>query len=329
MRLLWIVMGCWALAASAQPKHKGVCWVGGREVVTATQVQAAKDAGITWLSQTPFGWQDSADSPVVKSNTGTRVWWGESDEGLMATLQLAQAHGIQTLLKPHLWLRQGWPGDIAMKNEADWKQWFASYETFILHYAALAQRGRVPIFCIGTELQKTTVREAEWRSLIAKIRKVYTGKLTYAANFHQEFEQIRFWDALDYIGIQAYFSLCVKEAPTLAELQQGWKTPLAAIEAVHHRFKKPVIFTEIGYRSTADAAREPWRWPQASDRERISEDAQAACYEAFFQQVWTKKWLAGVYFWKWYPQPGHRLHAVDFTPQQKKAEAVLKKWFSL
>jgi hypothetical protein len=322
-------MGCWALAASAQPKHKGVCWVGGREVVTATQVQAAKDAGITWLSQTPFGWQDSAHSPLVQSNTGTRVWWGESDEGLMVTTQLARDNGIQTLLKPHLWLRQGWPGDIAMKSEADWTLWFASYEAFILRYATLAERSGIPIFCIGTELQKTTVHEAEWRAIIAKIRKVYSGKLTYAANFHDEFEHIRFWDALDYVGVQAYFSLSSQEAPTLADLREGWRQPLAALEALHKKCRKPVLFTEIGYRSTRDAAREPWRWPQATDHVQQSEQAQADCYETFFQSVWNQKWLAGVYFWKWYPHPGHRHHAVDFTPQQKKAEAVLKKWFSL
>lgn len=45
------------------------------------------------------------------------------------------------------------------------------------------------------------------RRLIRQIRRVYHGPLTYAANWSGEYKQIRFWDALDYVGIQAYFPL--------------------------------------------------------------------------------------------------------------------------
>jgi hypothetical protein len=39
-----------------------------------------------------------------------------------------------------------------------------------------------------------------------EIRKIYTGKLTYAANW-DDFDKVPFWKELDYIGIDAYFPL--------------------------------------------------------------------------------------------------------------------------
>lgn len=309
---------------SNDEKQKGVCWVGGRELVTGKEIDALVSNHITWISQTPFGWQARPDEPEIHINTGSeRTWWGESDNGIKETVRLARERNIKTFLKPHLWVRNGWPGDINMTSSSDWEKWFTNYSSFILHYAALAEENKIEIFCMGTELHQTVVKEAEWRDLIRKIRQVYHGKLTYAANFHEEYEAVKFWDALDFIGIQAYFSLSNKNDPTTQELITNWKTPLSKLELVQKKFNKPVIFTEIGYRSTCDAAVEPWKWPQEYADANACTATQANCYQAFFQTVWKKEWLAGAYFWKWYPHGPHRLGEVDFTPQGKPAEKVL------
>jgi hypothetical protein len=313
---------------SQENKHRGVCWVGGREAVTAKEIARLVDKHVNWISQTPFGWmQDAQQSSVIFQTHSNRIWWGESDEGIATTTLLARQQGIKTILKPHLWIRNGWPGDVAMKTDTAWQKWFSNYERFILHYASLAQQNKIELLCIGTELQQTTQREKEWRWLIAKIRNVYKGKLIYAANFHEEFERIRFWDALDYIGIQAYFPLAKNPEAPIAELIKNWSVPVAAIEKIQTRYSKPVIFTEIGYRSDADAAVEPWRWPQHGAQVAVSNESQANCYEAFFRAVWNKPWLAGVYFWKWYPHGPHRQAALDFTPQGKPAEKVMAENF--
>lgn len=309
-------------------KQKGVCWVGGREVVTEKELTALVTNNINWISQTPFGWQRDAGSSSIRMNTNSdRIWWGESDDGISKTTELASKVGIKTILKPHLWVRDGWPGDIAMKSDTAWQNWFKNYEKFILYYARLAQKNKIEIFCVGTELQQTTKREKEWRTIIAKIRSVYHGKLIYAANFHEEYEQIKFWDALDFIGVQAYFPLAKNQHAPLNDLVKNWNEPLAAIERVHKKYNKPVVFTEIGYRSDADAAVEPWRWPQETSGIQISNEAQANCYQAFFKAAWNKSWLAGVYFWKWYPHGPRRMATFDFTPQGKPAEKILAENF--
>jgi hypothetical protein len=309
----------------ATEKWKGVCWVGTRSALEGPELKALKATGADAISQTPFGWQSAVNSPEIKwQAVNDKVWWGESSNGLKATLDSSAAMGMMNLLKPHLWVRGSWPGEIEMKTEEDWAIWFDNYRGFILDYAILAEEQGFPMLCVGTELEKTSHREEDWRKVIEQVRKVYSGKLVYAANF-TEFEKIKFWDALDYIGIQAYFPLAKSHNPNLKELTKSWETHLPKIEKVVRKFQKPVLFTEIGYCNTVDAAIEPWVWPNERKEIQLSEEVQALCYRAFFETAWQKPWMAGVFFWKWYPEAHGR--DPDFTPQGKAAEAVMAEYF--
>ncbi|WP_223815765.1 glycoside hydrolase family 113 [Adhaeribacter rhizoryzae] len=313
---------------------RGVSWVAA-DSVTLEQLQALKQNNIEWISQTPFGWQAAYNSPEVRLNTrANRAYWGESDLGLINTTRQAKKLGIKTLLKPHIWLhdRTGkWLGDIEMNSEAEWQDWFRNYRTFILHYAQLAQQEQIEAFCIGTELHKPAVtHEQAWRDLIKDIRKVYSGQLTYAANWYLEYEQIKFWDELDFIGVQAYFPLTKKNNPTLKELKKGWEQHLPDLAKIARRYQKPIVFTEAGYKSTPDAGIEPWKWPERGAQPELPQAAstQAACYEAMFQTVWHQPWFRGMYIWKWYPRlRENRQYHGDFTPQNKPAAQILAQWY--
>lgn len=312
--------------AAPGEKQKGVCWVGQPKEITAAEIQEVKLRGVNWISQTPFGWQRTPTDTLIGVETSLQTpWWGESKKGIAITTALARQQGIRTLLKPHLWVHGSWPGEIEMASERDWKAWFSQYENFIMSYARLADSVGIETLCIGTELHKT-VRREEWDTIIKKIRTVYRGKLTYAANFSGEFEDVPFWKDLDFIGIQAYFPLSSGKTPTIKELMEGWKDPLRRIERIRKKYGKPVVFTELGYRSTADAALEPWRWP--GKEEEISMATQSNCYEAFFQAAWPLDFVEGVYFWKWYPHAPRHSTDGDFTPQGKPAEDVMKNWFT-
>jgi hypothetical protein len=326
-----------ASTSLAKPENrlKGVNWVGA-DSVASQDLEPLVRAHVNWIAQTPFGWQAGAASPEIRMHTGagSRHYWGESDRGLVRTARQARQRGIHTLLKPHLWLRGPggtWPGDISMTTDADWQTWFAAYTTFIVHYAELAEANGMEALCIGTELEKTVGHETEWRALIGRVRQVYHGPLTYAANWSGEFEQVKFWDALDYIGVQAYFPLSTTERPTKAALLKAWREPLARIAAVQKRYGKPVLFTEAGYKTTPDAAIQPWVWP---DRNALpatpDETTQRVCYEAMFETFWPQPWFRGIFIWKWYPglQPTGPAHRhLDFTPQHKPAEQVMAQWY--
>lgn len=330
-----LLLGITTVTATAQAteRQRGVSWVAGAPV-TIEDLQPLLVHHVNWISQTPFGWQRGLGSPEIVVATSGRVLWGESDEGIAATARLARGIGIHTLLKPHLWItgpdHGRWSGDIRMKTPADWTTWFAAYEQFILHYARLAEKTEIEALSVGTELRGTLPgHEAEWRRIITEVRKVYHGKLTYSANWHGEYEEITFWDLLDTIGVQSYFPLTDTQRPGVGQLMDGWASPTAAIERVQQRHGKPVVFTEMGYRSMPDAAVEPWKWPGAFSAAESDPLTQANCYEAFFRNFWDKSWFGGAYIWKWYPRPrksGGRSD-IDFTPQNKPAEQVMGRWY--
>lgn len=317
---------------------RGVSWVGG-DSVTAAELEPLRQAHVTWIAQMPFGWQAGVADPVIQvrpeRRPGRGHYWGESDAGLAYTAQLARQHGIRTLMKPHLWVRglNAWPGDVDMASQADWDAWFASYGSFLLRYARLAETARFDGLCIGTELLHATEprHERAWRALIRQVRRVYHGPLTYAANWSGEYQQIRFWDALDYVGIQAYFPLSAADGPSLEALLRGWEPHLRALAAWQQKVKKPVIFTEIGYKTTPNAAAKPWEWPERTAAFATPDEAtQARCYEAMFRATWGLPWLKGMFIWKWYPglaADGPARRHADFTPQHKPAEAVLGRWY--
>lgn len=304
---------------------RGVCWEASRQPIDSQHIQSLLDHHINWISQTPFGWQSGHDHPEIAFHSNSGMW-GERDEGLVYTAKLARATGVKTLLKPHIWLTRAngkWRSDIEMNSPEEWKRWFEQYESFILHHAKLAETNGFEGLCIGTELYiASSQHEQAWRNIIAKIREVYSGKLTYAANFYKEYEEIKFWDALDFIGIQAYFPLTDKDNPSLKELRKGWQPYVKKIEALHKKWQKDIVFTEVGYRSSKDAAIRPWEWEARGasvEEEKISASTQALCYEAMFQSFWDKKWMKGFFLWKWTPEN----YAPEFLVNRRRQPSPL------
>lgn len=328
-----------ALAApAAGPAHAargarmhGVCWEGAGRVERA-HLEPLRDLGVDWISQTPFGWSRSVSSPEIRIAT-TRVLWGETDEGLAETARHARALGIRTLLKPHLWVRGAWVGDLKMTGEAEWKAWFRSYEAFILHYAELARRERFAALAVGTELRHAARREADWRRLIRSVRAVYPGKLTYCANWGEE-EDVAFWDALDFVGVQAYYPLTDAPRPALAEIRSGWSPVTARLAALARRTGKPIVFTEVGYKSVSGSVAAPWKWELDGD---VDLALQRDAYRAMFESVWGQPWFGGAFLWKWHPDPAARAASWhdprpdrllrDFTPQGKPALEVVREYY--
>ena len=320
-----------AAAPAARSFIRGLCWEAGPRV-TAEDFEPVRAVHAGWISQTPFGWQAGLGHPAIRLNTrsalGFGPFWGETDGGLAETSRLAHQAGIKVALKPHIWLHGGdWCGDIRMRSEADWREWFDQYTTFITHYAALAEREGIEMLCVGTELKNTSSREADWRRVIAAVRRVYRGRLTYAANWDGEVDSVRFWDALDDISVQAYYPLSSAGNPGLAELQSGWRRWDRELERAAARWNRRVIFTEVGYKSARHSAERPWEWEPDGP---VDLELQSRCYEALFRTFWTRPWFGGLFLWKWAPRYGDAGGPEDreFTPQHKPAEEVLRRWFS-
>ena len=112
-----------------------------------------------------------------------------------------------------------WRGDF---NPSNPDAWFQSYTQFITHYARIAQEEGVEGFVMGTEFKTLTTNrahDARWNAVIAAVRAMYTGILTYAANATfpaDEFVGVSFWNQLDLIGLDAYFNLTASTRPPAA-----------------------------------------------------------------------------------------------------------------
>jgi Glycoside Hydrolase Family 113 len=274
-------------------------------------LRTLRAGGVNAVALVPYGGMQLG-SPEVRG-LGQHSW--ESDEGLRELTRLAHAVGMKVMLKPGIWIRGHFGGDIEFPNPTDREKWFNNYGEFIGRYAKLAAEIHIDLFCVGGEFVRMSRYDPEWRKIIADVREVYSGPVTYAANFGDEFESIRFWDALDVIGLQEYYPL-PDDLSTAALVKK--------VEAVQKRFHKPVIFTEVGFPSVPGANRHPWQDGKSGDADP---QLQARCYRAIFQAFYNKPWFEGMYWWKvgsnGFGGPGD----TSLTPWGKPAMQVVKKWY--
>ena len=259
-----------------------------------------------------------------------------TDAAVVAAIQNLQAQGLSVVLKPQVDSIDGvYRGSFAPTSPA---AWFASYQTFILHYAQLASENNVGTLIIGTELKSLSgsAYETYWDNIIAQIRSSYPSlTLIYGANATgagDEFTTVSFWDKVDIIGVDGYFPLTNQANPTVAQLVAAWTNnkngfnAVAALQALQSQYGKPLIFTELGYVSAAGTNEAPYNSAAAGAAYDPTE--QQDCYEAFFQ-VFSQQtaWMKGVFWWAWTVSPPGA-DDTGYTPQNKPAgTAVLPEWF--
>lgn len=296
------------------PFMKGVtvsCQGWGEEWSTPQMEQALDELqsmGVTWIALHPYAHLE--DNGTIRYQKGLAY--------LALPLQWASERHMGVMLKPHLayWgTRFSWRGDIAFQQDAEWNRFFDHYRDWIVTMARVAQRYGVPILCIGLEYAQTLGHEAQWRRVIGAIREVYDGKLTYGANW-DEYQQVRFWDALDYIGIQAYFPLTETPDPSPEQIERGWARVFGELTPFAQKTGRSVIFTEIGYDKHIKTAQEPWKpASDASDSARTQE----VCLKAALTVLPRYKVMAGLFLWKWFPGiPGAEENFILQTPEIKR-----------
>jgi len=290
--------------------------------------QALADTGASWAGVLATWYMDSRTSSAVRPDAQRTP----TDLDVRRAIDELHAAGLGVMLKPHVDPMDGsWRGQIAPRDAG---AWFDSYASFVLHYAEMARETKVEILCIGTELvtMSDSRYAAEWGSLVARVRAVFPGLLTYAANANapaDELTSVSFWPQLDLIGLDVYTPLTSSTSPTPEELVAAWRhnadghDMVAAYRNLQAAHGMPVIFTEIGYRSADGTNRAPWDW-QASMG--VDPGEQADCYRAMYE-VWSAEasWMKGPFWWSWaVPRPG--AGDTGYEPWTKPAEDVLRQW---
>ena len=244
-------------------------------------------------------------------------------ELLGRVIDAAHDRNLRVFLLPIIYLderaRGVWRGTI---DPSDMDAWWEAYGEFILHYARIASEHQIELYSVGSELLSMEREDRRWRELIAKVRAIYKGKLTYSANW-DHFEIPTFWDALDIAGMTAYQELTRAPNPPVGELNKGWRSLKRRLDEWSARTGREYIFTEIGFPSHREGAAHPWDYTSKSIP---AHELQARCFRSMFE-VWEKEEkLAGLYVWNWF---GFRdREDRGYTPRGKPAEDVLRHWYT-
>lgn len=279
-----------------------------------------------WVCFMPYAFNPK-NKPELYWNS-ERQWWGETKEGITNCIRMAHSNNIKVMLKPHIWIHHGgFTGDIGFDNDSLWQTWEQSYTQYIMEYAVIAEQEKVALFCIGTELKNSIINRPKYcESLINKVKKVYSGKITYAGNW-DSYQLFSHWDKMDYIGIDAYFPLDNTKTPQIQQLKNAWQTISEQLKNYSDKHQKPILFTEYGYRSVDYNCKEPW---ESSKNGTVNLKAQSNAYEALYLSIWNKEWMAGGFLWKWFDYH-HKMPKYDneFSPQNKPAASIISKYYAI
>jgi hypothetical protein len=256
-----------------------------------------------------------------------------TDQSLAIAVARAQDLGLQVFLRPTVETQDGTPrAELRPRSPS---AWFRSYRRFIRHYARLAQRLGVDMLSVGLEYRSLDgpSHARSWRRVIRTVRARFNGRLTYGANGADAWTRVRFWGALDVIGVDAYFPLSDRGTPSAAQIARRWgrftdrfgvtHRYLGQMRSLARAHRKPIVLTELGYPSSVRAAAKPW-----STGGRYSGAAQRRALDGAFRALSRQRWFAGLYIWEWNvdPRSGGR-GDTGHTPQGKPAERSIASWF--
>ena len=243
-------------------------------------------------------------------------------DAFLAAAAAAKTRGLSVALKLHVDVDDGsWRGFI---RPADAAAWFADYEVFAAECADAAEAAGATTLVVGTELGNTVGHEERWRRIVAAVRVRFPGRILYAASW-DEAERVPFWDALDAVGVDAYYPLADRSDPGRLELLANWQPWLVRLERLSRRTGRRIVFTEIGYCSRDGAAKAPMEYGGSAV---IDEGEQADLYWAALAAVSGADFVRGIWWWN-YPLPGGNPgadedEATGYSPRGKRAMEVLR-----
>jgi hypothetical protein len=309
------------------------------------------------LAETNANWVCIAFGAEMNKPDDTNILWGDNDPCMVTdneirrAIELARKNNLKVILKPTVNVRDGtWRGYIQFKNPDGktidvnaWGQWWGNFNRFILHYAQIAKETNCEMLCLGCEMGTTEPFVDRWRNLIAEVRKVYPGAITYNANHGNE-NKVRWWDATDVIGISGYYAIGVDDeqaakkdpnkvlvSDTSVEALKRRVLPIKEnLRKVSQRYDRPVFFIELGMCSAKGCSAAPFTHNDPNTM-IYDGDEQARFYQAMLEAFWDEPWFIGYAWWDWHTDLYSLKKAktdTTFCIYGKPAEKVVKEWYS-
>lgn len=278
-------------------------------------IKMIENTGCNFVIFVPTALQDTAHSETIFMGKET-----VTEDELIQMINFAKEQGVKVCLKPTVNCKNGtWRAHISFFDEdvpcePKWSNWFASYTKFQLRFAKIAEETGCEMFIPGCEMVMSEHREAEWRKLIADVRKVYHGLISYNTDKYQE-HNVTWWDAVDVISSSGYYPI------------DKWEQELDRIEKVVKKFNKPFFFAEAGCMSVEGSKMVPNDWSIQGNSDL---EGQAEWYEAMFSACEKRDWVSGHCLWAWSARLYNPRDIEDkrcYDVYAKPAEAVIKKYY--
>ena len=262
-----------------------------------------------------------------------RGWNTATDNSLREGTRFAKSLGLEVSYKLFVESNDGWRAYI---QPGDKGRWFNQYQDIAVGLGQVGEQAGADLLVLGTEMvgiasaAQDPANTGYWYDLIGAVRSVYSGELTYGGNWggaYDEKNNIEFWDALDYIGVSAYYEPGKAGAYDVASVQNFWanidRNDLAPLS---RRFGKDIIFTEVGYRSEDGALDRPWDFGFGGNYNTYNQEVAYEGLLSYFQNV---PYLAGIHMWDWstdpnYGGPGN----TDYTPWNKPAGEIMTRYYT-
>ncbi len=357
LRLLMLVpVGAAAigLVASAQTAAlpiliKGIAYQSYRSGAFGDRTQepvldAMKSSGANYVMMSTFFFWDDATKKI-----GSRSGWTDFS-GLPTAISRVRQRGLKPAL--YVFVRTSDNDGFYGTPPNDTAEFFRHFGNLILGHADLAQHEGIDLLVIGNELNSIAgpAHREQWEAIIAEVRQRYRGRISYGA-IPNYFVQptlteinrvVSFWNSLDLIGFSVYPQLTDLDVPDRGQIENGWTTSFYTNSNILRNLKawntltgKPILFTEIGYRSADGAGIDPGRPPGGIGTP--NGPLQALLYDVMFSQVMSEggSWLEGMFLWAldtWNPQNDpfmdQRYRLVDSSFFEKPAADVVQKWYS-
>lgn len=284
--------------------------------------------GLDWICITVNAYQETFAS--------TRIFplfqLTQSDDDVIFAIKKAKSLGMRVCLKPVVnCLDRAWRAKINFPDEEThyWDDWFRSYTNFMTYYAEMAEKTGCEMLCTGCEMAGMDSQAERCVELIKKVRKIYGGIIMHNINHGDELK-FPWLSAVDVIGISGYYRVSTPDDHSSEQMLKVWNEKKAVMEAAHKLYNRPIMFAEIGVRNEQGCTEYPWDFHNRPEKP-IDEDEQARFYETALETFWDVPWFSGFFWWDWrakLPSPESANKDRDFGIYMKKAESVLKKWYT-
>ena len=295
----------------------------GQTESPSTAMSRLHSDGVNTVSLFVWWWTDGPTATTVRPYDGT-----ESDAALSAQISSARANGERVILTPVIYCGSCEGGFRGVMSPSDLPTFFASYRSFIDHYAQLAQQDGVWLLFAGSEMTDLEGQTAQWEAVLSSVRQYYSGQVGYEQNW-DVVAHPQFLGDVDVVGVSAYFPLDDAADPSVDQLVSDWSNSHASaysgrnwvgdLTHLANITGKPILFGEAGYMSTQYAARQPFLNAFYSSDPQL----QANLYQALLQTFSSYSWWMGVSWWEWSDNPNDS----GRTPLGQPAESLLAKWY--